>query len=158
MLARVFSGAVYGVDAYAVEIEVNAAKGDPGAVIVGLPDAAVKESKDRVYTAVHNSDYATPMGKVTVNLAPANMKKEGPNFDLPIALGMLAATEQLSEQALDNVAIIGELALSGEVRRVRGVLPIAMQARRGCGALPCCPCGHDESAGPAWFGRISSRA
>jgi magnesium chelatase family protein len=130
VLSRVFSGAVYGVDAFLVEIEVNAGHGDPQIVIVGLPDAAVRESKDRVHTAVSNSGYRPHIGRTTVNLAPADIKKEGPSFDLPIAVGMLAASEEIKAEHLDNVALVGELALSGEVRRVKGVLPIALEARR----------------------------
>ena len=129
MLAKVQSGAVYGVDAYAVEIEVNAGHGEPQVVVVGLPDAAVKESKDRVWTALINSGFLPPRGRTTVNLAPADIKKEGPSFDLPIALGMLAAGGDIGREALDNISVVGELALSGEVRRVRGVLPIALKAR-----------------------------
>jgi magnesium chelatase family protein len=129
VLARVFSGAVYGVDAYPVEIEVNAGHGDPQVVIVGLPDAAVKESKDRVRTAILNSGFRPHAGRTTVNLAPADIKKEGPNFDLPIAIGMLAAQDEIPLENLDRFAMVGELALSGEVRRVKGVLPIALRAR-----------------------------
>jgi len=129
MLATVYSGAVYGVDAYPVEIEVNAGGGDPQTVIVGLPDAAVKESKDRVRTAIGNSKFIPHSGRTTVNLAPADIKKEGPIFDLPIALGMLAASGEIKSERLRQFAILGELALSGEVRRVKGVLPIAMAAR-----------------------------
>lgn len=129
MLATVHSGAVFGVHAHPVEIEVNAGRGDPGVIVVGLPDAAVKESKDRVWTALINSAFAPPMGKTTINLAPADVKKEGPSFDLPMALGMLAATGKLEPESLQGVCVIGELALSGQVRRVRGVLPIALMAR-----------------------------
>ena len=129
MLAKVFSGAVYGVDAYEIEIEVNAGHGEPKVVVVGLPDAAVKESSDRVWTALINSGFAPPMGRTTVNLAPADIKKEGPSFDLPIALGMLASEDQLAGARLADYCVTGELALSGEVRRVRGVLPIALRAR-----------------------------
>lgn len=132
MLAKVFSGAVYGVDAYPVEIEVNAGRGDPVTVIVGLPDAAVKESKDRIATAFLNSGFKPHLGRTTINLAPADVKKEGPSFDLPIALGMLAAQDEISPERLRNFTVIGELALSGEVRRVKGVLPIALDARK-CG-------------------------
>ncbi len=127
MLAKVFSGAVYGVDAYQVEIEVNAGHGDPKTIVVGLPDAAVKESSDRVWTALLNSGFAPPMGRTTINLAPADIKKEGPSFDLPIALGMLAAQSELDPATLEKYAVIGELALSGQVRRIKGVLPIALQ-------------------------------
>lgn len=129
MLATVFSGAVQGVDAYAVEIEVNVGPGDPQVVTVGLPDAAVKESKDRVYTAMINSGFNTSVGRTTINLAPADIKKEGPIYDLPIAIGMLAAQEQIALDRLHQFAMLGELALSGEVRRVKGVLPIAINAR-----------------------------
>jgi len=128
-LAKVFSGAVLGVDAYEVEIEVNAGHGDPKTVVVGLPDAAVKESGDRVRTALLNSGYKLPLGRVTVNLAPADVKKEGPSFDLPIALGMLAADGKMASGRLADYAVVGELALGGQVRRVRGVLPIALMAR-----------------------------
>jgi len=130
MLSRVFSGAVYGVDAYSIEIEVNSGVGDPSIVIVGLPDAAVRESKDRVWTAVGNSGFKPHMGRTTVNLAPADVKKEGPSFDLPIAVGMLAASEQAELSTLASYGMIGELALGGEVRRVRGVLPIVLEMRR----------------------------
>jgi magnesium chelatase family protein len=129
MLAQVYSGAVFGVDAYPVEIEVNAGHGDPQIVIVGLPDAAVKESKDRVWTAVINSGFKPPIGRTTVNLAPADIKKEGPSFDLPIAIGMLVAQEEIGSDAIEHFAMVGELALSGEVRRVKGVLPIAIAAK-----------------------------
>ncbi|MGZ4964013.1 MAG: YifB family Mg chelatase-like AAA ATPase, partial [Limisphaerales bacterium] len=129
MLARVFSAAVNGIEAFPVEVEVNAGWGDTIIVIVGLPDAAVKESRDRVSTALTNSGYTFPMGRVTINLAPADVRKEGPSFDLPIAIGMLAASEQIETDQLDNYAMVGELALTGALRSVKGVLPIAWQAR-----------------------------
>jgi len=123
------SGAVLGVEAYPVEIEVNAGRGDPKVIIVGLPDTAVRESADRVWTALTNSGFDLPLGRTTVNLAPADVKKEGPCFDLPIALGVLAAVGEMAGERLTGYAAIGELALSGEVRRVRGVLPLALCAR-----------------------------
>jgi len=129
MLAKVCSAAVNGVEAYPVEVEVNAGWGDTVIVIVGLPDAAVKESRDRVSTALSNSAFKFPMGRTTINLAPADVKKEGPSFDLPIAIGMLAASEQLETDQLENFVIVGELALTGAVRPVKGVLPIALRAR-----------------------------
>ena len=136
MLAKIQSGAVYGVDAYPVEIEVNTGGGETRVVIVGLPDAAVRESIDRVWTAMSNSGFHPPIGRTTINLAPADKKKEGPSFDLPIALGMLAAEEEIEDTALEGVCVVGELALGGEVRKVRGVLPIALMAREmGCRAL-----------------------
>ncbi|MCX6966335.1 MAG: YifB family Mg chelatase-like AAA ATPase, partial [Verrucomicrobia bacterium] len=132
MLAKVYSAAVYGVDAYEVEIEVNAASGAPAIVVVGLPDTAVKESRDRVTTAVGNSGYRWPKGRTTINLAPADVKKEGPSFDLPIALAMIAASEQIELPDFDQYCFVGELALDGGVRAVNGVLPVALEARR-CG-------------------------
>ena len=109
MLAKVCSGAVLGVDAYPVEIEVNAGSGEVNVVIVGLPDAAVRESKDRVWTAISNSGFSPPMGRTTINLAPADTKKEGPSFDLPIAVGVLMAEGELPEPD-KPAALVGELA------------------------------------------------
>src|SRR5882724_4791515 len=129
MLAKVCSAAVNGIEAYPIEVEVNAGYGDTIIVIVGLPDAAVKESRDRVMTALINSGYAFTFGRTTINLAPADVKKEGPSFDLPIAIGMLAASEQIETDLLDNFVMVGELALTGAVRPVKGVLPIALRAR-----------------------------
>ncbi|MGA4645013.1 YifB family Mg chelatase-like AAA ATPase [Limisphaera sp. 4302-co] len=130
MLAKVYSGVVQGIEAFPVEVEVHAGWGDTAIVIVGLPDAAVKESRDRVTTALSNSGYKFPMGRTTINLAPADVKKEGPSFDLPIALGLLAATEQLPAGRLHEYVVVGELALTGAVRPVKGVLPIALCARQ----------------------------
>src|SRR5437764_4378501 len=130
MLAKIYSAAVYGVDAYEVEIEVNGAGGDPHIIIVGLPDAAVKESRDRVTTAISNSGYFWPRGRTTINLAPADIKKEGPSFDLPIALGMIAVSEELDSSTFERFSFVGELALTGAVRAVKGVLPVALEARR----------------------------
>src|SRR5512137_533500 len=129
MLAKVCSAAVSGIEAYPVEVEVNAGYGDTLMVIVGLPDAAVKESRDRVLTAITNSGYTFTFGRTTINLAPADVKKEGPSFDLPIAMGMVAASEQMESDQLENFVMVGELALTGAVRAVKGVLPIALRAR-----------------------------
>ena len=104
MLAKVCSAAVNGIEAYPVEVEVNAGWGETVIVIVGLPDAAVKESRDRVSTALTNSGYKFPMGRTTINLAPADVKKEGPSFDLPIAIGMLAAGEQMAFTDIPDIA------------------------------------------------------
>ncbi len=128
MLAKVCSAAVNGIEAYPIEVEVNAGYGDTLIVIVGLPDAAVKESRDRVMTALINSGFTFTFGRTTINLAPADVKKEGPSF--PIAIGMLAASEQLETDQLDNFVMVGELALTGAVRPVKGVLPIALRARQ----------------------------
>ena len=129
MLAQVCSAAVNGIEAYPIEIEVNAAWGDTVVVIVGLPDTAVKESRDRVSTALGNSGFKFPLGRTTINLAPADVRKEGPSFDLPIAIGLLAASGQLDTAQLDRFVLVGELALTGTVRPVKGVLPIALRAR-----------------------------
>jgi magnesium chelatase family protein len=129
VLARVCSAAVNGIEAYPVEVEVNAGYGDTVLVIVGLPDAAVKESRDRVMTALSNSGFSFTFGRTTINLAPADVKKEGPSFDLPIAVAMAAASEQMQSDQLDNFVMVGELALTGAVRPVKGVLPIALRAR-----------------------------
>ena len=110
-------------------MKINCAWGDALIVIVGLPDAAVKESRDRVSTALTNSGFKFPMGRTTINLAPADVRKEGPSFDLPIALGMLAANDQLMSEQLDHFVIVGELALTGQVRPVKGVLSVAWRAR-----------------------------
>src|SRR3989442_12600361 len=129
MLAKVCSAAVNGIEAYPVEVEVNAGWGDTVVVIVGLPDAAVKESRDRVSTALTNSGFNFPMGRTTVNLAPADVRKEGPSFDLPIAIGMVAASEQIETDQLENYTIVGELALDGAVRSVKGALAVALRAK-----------------------------
>ena len=130
MLAKVCSAAVNGIEAYPVEVEVDSGYGESYCVIVGLPDAAVKESRDRVSTAMGNSGFRFPIGKTTINLAPADVRKEGPSFDLPIALGILAASEQFASDQLENFVMVGELALNGAVRPVKGVLPIALKARK----------------------------
>jgi hypothetical protein len=129
-LAKCYSGAVSGVSARTVEIEVCASPGSPQFTIVGLPDTAVKEAKDRVSTAVANSGFKRPENNITVNLAPADVRKEGPLYDLPIAICLLAAAGKLKCNDLSEWGMVGELALSGEVRRVRGVLPIVMEMRR----------------------------
>ena len=122
MFAKVCSAAVNGIEAYPVEVEVNDGWGDTATVIVGLPDAAVRESRDRVSTALHNSAFRFPMGRTTINLAPADVKKEGPSFDLPIAIGILAASEQIEKEQLENFSMVGELALTGAIGPV-GYLP-----------------------------------
>ena len=130
MLAKVFSAAVNGIEAYPVEVEVNTGYGDTVLVVVGLPDTAVKESRDRVMTALINSGFAFTFGRTTINLAPADVKKEGPSFDLPIAVAMVAASEQMESNQLEQFSMVGELALDGAVRPVKGVLAIALRARQ----------------------------
>ena len=130
MLARLTSLAVLGVQAYPVLVEVDLAAGLPAFATVGLPNEAVRESKERVRAALANSGYALPVSRITVNLAPADVRKEGAGFDLPIALGILAAAGSFAPQALEGLAVVGELALDGTVRPVRGVLPMAVAAAR----------------------------
>jgi len=129
MLTRVFSAAIQGVDAVEVEVEVNTGPGAPQIVVVGLPDVAVKESKDRVTTAISNSGYRWPRERTTINLAPADIKKEGPSFDLPIALGMIAAALDEDVPRFARCLVAGELALTGEVRPVKGALSMVLEAR-----------------------------
>ncbi len=129
MLARVRSSAVLGIDAYEVIVEVDVSNGVPIMAIVGLPDAAVNESKERVRAAIKNSGLMFPYDKrITVNLAPADVRKAGPSFDLPIAIGILAATGQLPLDSFDDVLLVGELSLDGSVRGVNGALPVAIGA------------------------------
>lgn len=129
MLARVFSCAVIGLEGVVVEVEVDTSRGLPKTTIVGLPDAAVQESRERVEAAIKNSGLEFPRKRVTVNLAPASVRKAGPAYDLPIAIGVLIASAQLPPQALEKTLIVGELSLDGSVRHVRGILPMAALAR-----------------------------
>lgn len=131
MIARTYSATLLGVNALEVEIECNESPGNQLRVtVVGLPDAAVKEARDRVMAAVRNSGFFAPFsGYITFNLAPADLRKEGPAFDLPLALALVAGREGLSLERLQECCIVGELALNGELRPVRGVLAIAMEAR-----------------------------
>jgi len=129
MLANVLSGAVLGIDAYVVEVEVDITRGLPAFATVGLPEAAVKESKDRVKAAIKNAGYRFPSDRITVNLAPADIKKEGSGFDLPIALGILAADGALRPERLREYLILGELSLDSRVKPIRGALPTAMTAK-----------------------------
>ncbi|MBI3322867.1 MAG: ATP-binding protein, partial [Candidatus Omnitrophica bacterium] len=131
MLARAHTYTLVGLEAVPIDVEVDAAAGLPGLTVVGLPDQAVKEARDRVRAAVVNSQYDLPSRRITVNLAPANLKKAGGLFDLAIALGLLAASDQLDPAALDEVVVAGELALDGSLRPVSGILPIVMAARHG---------------------------
>jgi len=129
-LAVLYSRAENGIDAPLVTVEVHIANGLPGLSIVGLPETAVKESKDRVRGAILNSKFEFPMRRITVNLAPADLPKEGGRYDLPIALGILAASNQISSQSINTYEFAGELALGGQLRPVRGVLPIAIHAHK----------------------------
>ena len=128
-MAKVLSSAVNGIDAYSVEVEVDIAQGLPQFTTVGLPETAVKESKERVKAAIKNSGYSFPADRITVNLAPADIKKEGTGFDLPMALGILTATGIVRQKAIADYLIMGELSLDGRIKPVKGSLPMAIEAR-----------------------------
>lgn len=128
-LAIVYSRAQIGLNAPLVTVEVHLTGGLPGLSIVGLPEAAVRESKDRVRSAILNARFAFPARRITINLAPADLPKEGGRFDLPIALGILAASKQLAGQQLEHYEFLGELALTGALRPIRSVLPASLNAR-----------------------------
>src|SRR5215472_2986873 len=130
MLAKVNSAALYGIDALRVEVEIDLASGLPQLATVGLPEGAVKESKDRIRAAVKNCGYTFPAKRITINLAPADIKKEGSAYDLPMAVGILAAEELIEKDRLHDYLLIGELSLDGSLRTVRGALPIAMTAKK----------------------------
>lgn len=130
MLARIWSASIVGIDAVKVGVEVDVSGGLPGIVVVGLPDVAVQEAKERVKAALKNTGYAFPMRRIVVNLTPADLRKEGPSFDLPLCVGILAASEQVSGQLLGDYLFLGELSLDGSLRPVAGVLPIAVAAQK----------------------------
>jgi len=129
MISKVLSSSVFGIDAYLVEVEVDIAFGFPQFSTVGLPEGAVKESKERVKAAIKNCGYDFPQRRITVNLAPADIRKEGSAFDLPIAIGILSATGTLNHDKLSDYVIIGELSLDGRIKAVRGALPTAIRVR-----------------------------
>jgi magnesium chelatase family protein len=129
VLAKVLSSAVIGIDAFFVEVEVDITSGLPTFTTVGLPEASVKESKERVKSAINNSGYIFPDDRITVNLAPAHIKKEGTGFDLPIALGILTATQIISQSIISKYLVLGELSLDGRIKPVKGSLPMALAAK-----------------------------
>jgi len=129
MLSRVFSCAVVGLEGVVVEVEVDTTRGFPGTDIVGLPNQAVKESRERVQAAIKNSGLPYPRKRIIVNLAPAAVRKEGPTYDLPIALGVLQMQMLIPPGGMDDAMVIGELSLDGTVRHSKGILPMAAAAR-----------------------------
>jgi len=147
MLARVFSACLSGIEAGLVRVEVDVSHGLPSFATVGRPDPAIRESRDRVRAAIRNSGFAFPQDRVTVNLAPADLRKEGVSFDLPIALGLLAATSSIKRDRLGVLLVAGELALDGGIHPVRGVLPMALAAARaGLGGCLLAPGNATEAA------------
>ncbi|MGK7368855.1 MAG: magnesium chelatase domain-containing protein, partial [Candidatus Halalkalibacterium sp. M3_1C_030] len=129
MLSRVYCASTIGVDAKLIEVETSLSGGLPRFYLVGLPDRAVSEARDRVEAAVKNTGASFPFGKVTVNLAPADLPKEGSAFDLPIAVAILEASGQLRSNKFEDTLILGELALDGKLRPVKGILPMVVEAR-----------------------------
>ncbi|MDX9924247.1 MAG: magnesium chelatase domain-containing protein, partial [Ignavibacteriaceae bacterium] len=130
MFAKLFSSSTYGIKAYIVEVEIHCERKLPSVTIVGLPDSAIKESRERVTAAIINSGFEFPLKKITINLAPADIKKEGSAFDLPIAIGILAANGLVNISKLDKTILLGELSLDGTLRKVKGVLPITFEAKK----------------------------
>lgn len=130
MLAKVLSSALIGIDAILIDVEVDLAAGLPAFATVGLPDGAVKESKDRVRAALKNSGYDFPARRITANLAPADIRKEGAAYDLPISIGILAATGVVKTDLLQNYILLGELSLDGSLKSIRGALSMAVAAKR----------------------------
>ena len=130
LISKILSASLFGVEAFIVEVEVDVSFGLPSLNIVGLPDTAIQESKERVRSAIRNSEFQFPMQRITVNLAPADVKKEGPSLDLPIAAGILKANEQVKAKIGKNFIIIGELSLNGKIRPVKGTLSVALMARK----------------------------
>lgn len=130
MLAKVWSASLVGIDAVKVGVEVDIAGGLPGIVVVGLPSQEVQESRERVKAALKNAGYVVPMRKIVINLTPADLRKEGPSFDLPISIGILAASEQVNVTLLEDTLLLGEVSLDGTLRPVAGVLAIAAAAQQ----------------------------
>ena len=129
MVAKTYSMGLFGMEAFPVEVEADLSQGLPAFELVGLPDAAVKESRDRVRSALKNCGFDFPVSRITMNLAPADKRKEGPIYDLPLLISLLKASQQLACQT-DDAIFLGELSLSGELRPLRGVLPMADKARQ----------------------------
>ncbi len=129
MLSKVISCATFGIEGYLVDVEVDLSTGLPGFTTVGLPDNAVKESKDRVFAAIKNAGFRFPSKKITVNLAPADIKKEGSSFDLPIAVGILTASQSIRSAQLNRYAILGELSLDGSLRPIKGAISVSLAAK-----------------------------
>ena len=130
MFSIIKSISLDGLKGYIVNIQVDVSNGLPCFEIVGLPDVSIRESKERVRTAIRNSGYEVLSRKTIINLAPATIKKEGPFFDLPIAIGYLASTKQINKEQLDKTAFVGEISLDGKLNRMNGILPVCLEARR----------------------------
>ncbi|HEY5557557.1 magnesium chelatase domain-containing protein [Acetobacterium sp.] len=130
MLSQIKSSGLMGVNGVIVTVEIDVSRGLPSYALVGLPDTGIKESKDRVFSAIKNNGFQYPMERITINLAPADLKKEGPAFDLAIALGILVSSNQLPWDHPEDYMIVGELSLSGDIRCVNGILPMVLEAKK----------------------------
>ena len=130
MIVKITSSAIIGIDSYPVDVEVDISRGLPQFSTVGLPDASVRESKDRIKSAIKNSGYSFPGNRVTINLAPADIKKEGTGFDLPIAVGILSAQGLIGKERLSEYMFTGELSLDGRIKGIHGALPAGIQAAK----------------------------
>ncbi|MDD5496518.1 MAG: magnesium chelatase domain-containing protein, partial [Candidatus Omnitrophica bacterium] len=130
MIAKIYSSYVNGIDAHEVTVETDVGAGLPGFNIVGLPDTSIKESRDRIKLAIKNSNFSFPTRKITINLAPADIKKEGSSFDLPVALSVLASEGIIEWPPLHNIVFCGELSLDGRVKPIKGALPIALALKK----------------------------
>lgn len=146
MLARVWSASVVGIEALQVGVEVDVSGGLPGITVVGLPDAAVQESRERVKSALRNAGLSYPMRRIVINLTPADLRKEGPSFDLPISVGILAASEQVDAAQSAQYLFVGEVSLDGSLRSVSGVLPVAAAAKQLGFAGAILPAGNAREA------------
>lgn len=146
MFSKVYGCAVVGINGKLIEIETDVANGLPSLTIVGLPDNAVKESRDRVKAAIKNSGFVFPQKRITINLAPAELKKEGSAFDLPIALGILACSGYISDQTMSKHCFVGELSLDGDIRPAKGVLPMALTIKENSGHSLCVPSDNIQEA------------
>lgn len=146
MLSLAFSAGMFGIDGYVVRVEADSSPGTPSFAIIGLPDRALGEARERVRSAIFNSGFAFPAGRLLVNLSPADIRKEGPAFDLPIALGLLAIDEQIDRLALQNFVALGELALDGSLRAVTGILPMVLGAKNAGFANLLVPEGNADEA------------
>ena len=158
MFVKCYAGTIVGIKAIKVDVEVNLAGGGLGLFLVGLPDNAVKESEQRIRSAFENSQRRMTAKKVVVNLAPADLRKEGSGFDLPIAVGILAATSQVVDTHLGDTMFVGELSLDGSIKAVRGVLPIAVMAKE-CGMRQRASSMHlwEKGSGGLPWGRRADR-
>lgn len=147
MIAKVTTAALLGIDAFRIQLEVDYSRsGLPAFTMVGLAEGAVKESKERVFSALKNSGYKLPPARITINLAPADIRKEGSSYDLPLALGLLCASGIIPQDRIENVFIAGELSLTGELKSINGALPLTLKARTDQASMVMVPLQNAQEA------------